>query len=38
MGHIYLFNMPDNIFEKIKKINARGVEYWSARDLMTALG
>lgn len=28
--------LPD--FERIKQINVLGLEYWSARDLMVALG
>lgn len=30
--------MQENIFEKIKKINKHGQEYWSARDLYKILG
>ena len=30
--------MNKTIFEQIKKINEYGAEYWSARDLMLALG
>ena len=30
--------ITDNIFEKIKKINEYGKEFWSARDLMNPLG
>lgn len=30
--------MNQPIFERIKKINEHGAEYWSARDLMTPLG
>jgi DNA-damage-inducible protein D len=30
--------MEKNIFEKIKKVNEYGAEYWSARELMGALG
>ncbi|MES2023623.1 MAG: DNA damage-inducible protein D [Patescibacteria group bacterium] len=30
--------MKENLFEKIKKINEHGYEYWSARDLYKILG
>lgn len=30
--------MGENIFEKIKKINKQGKEYWSARELYPLLG
>jgi len=30
--------MIENVFDKIKKINEYGKEYWSARDLMAPLG
>ncbi|MBN1258469.1 hypothetical protein JXA05_01795 [Candidatus Peregrinibacteria bacterium] len=30
--------MNNNIFERIKKVNQYGAEYWSARELMGALG
>lgn len=30
--------MTQSIFEKIKRINEYGMEYWTARDLMPALG
>src|SRR3989338_1605365 len=30
--------MTDNIFERIKKINEYGKEFWGARDLMSPLG
>ncbi|MDD2772700.1 MAG: hypothetical protein PHP45_03280 [Elusimicrobiales bacterium] len=31
-------NGPNNIFERIKKINEHGREFWSARDLYKLLG
>jgi DNA-damage-inducible protein D len=30
--------MPNNIFEQIRRVNEYGSEYWSARELMSALG
>jgi DNA-damage-inducible protein D len=31
-------NMPENIFEQLKKVNDHGQEYWGARDLGKVLG
>jgi DNA-damage-inducible protein D len=33
-----IVNMPNNIFEQIKRVNESGEEYWSARELCKVLG